>query len=115
MKVQQKNIAVCIILSIVTCGLYSLYWLYTLTEDMKVVSNNPNGTSGGMVVILSIVTCHLYQLYWLYKQGESVDIAKSARGIPSSNTGIVYLLLSIVGFDIIAWVIMQNEINKLAQ
>lgn len=31
--IQQRNIAMCIILSIVTCGIYGLYWYACLTND----------------------------------------------------------------------------------
>lgn len=112
--VEQKNIALCIILSLVTCGIYNLYWLYTLTEDVKKLSNNPNGTSGGIVILLSIVTCSIYLWYWMYKQGDTIDQVKQSRGIASSNTGILYLILGIVGLSIVSNALMQNEINNLA-
>ena len=49
-----------------------------------------------------------------FKQGEKLDAAKNSRGIPSSNSGILYLILSLFGFSIVAWALMQNELNKLA-
>lgn len=111
--IQQRNIAVCIILSIVTCGIYGLYWMACLNNDANTASNT-FGTSGGMVVLLSIVTCGIYGIYWAFKQGEKIDAAKANRGIPSSNSGILYLILSLFGFGIVAWALMQNEMNKLA-
>lgn len=112
--IEKRNIALCIILSLVTCGIYNLYWLYTLTEDVKKVSNNPNGTSGGMVILLSIVTCSIYLWYWMYKQGEGIDQAKASRGLPSGNSGILYLILALVGLSIVSNALMQNELNNLA-
>lgn len=32
------NIALCIILSIVTCGLYSIYWYITVIDDVNTAS-----------------------------------------------------------------------------
>lgn len=32
---EEKNIAVAVILSIVTCGIYGLYWAYKMGELMK--------------------------------------------------------------------------------
>ena len=113
-RIEQKNIAVCIILSIITCGIYGYYWLYTLTEDMKTLSGDTTGASGGMAIILTIVTCGIYQLYWMYKQGERLDTVKTQRGLPSSNSGIIYLILSLVAMYIISYALIQNEINKLA-
>lgn len=112
--IERRNIAVCIVLTLVTCGIYGIYWIVCLTDDVNTVSGDVNGTSGGMVVLLTIVTCGIYGIYWAYKQGEKLDFTKNNRGIPSSNSGVLYLILQIFGFGIIAYALMQNELNKLA-
>ena len=112
--IERINIAVCIVLTLVTCGIYGIYWIVCLTNDVNTVSGDVNGTSGGMVVLLTIVTCGIYGIYWAYKQGEKLDFTKNNRGIPSSNSGVLYLILQIFGFGIIAYALMQNELNKLA-
>ena len=112
--IESRNIAVCIVLTLVTCGIYGIYWIVCLTNDVNTVSGDVNGTSGGMVVLLTIVTCGIYGIYWAYKQGEKLDFTKNNRGIPSSNSGVLYLILQIFGFGIIAYALMQNELNKLA-
>lgn len=115
MAIQPRNVAVCIILSIVTCGIYALYWLIKLNDEANALAEVQAPTSGGLVIVLTIVTCGIYGLYWNYKQGERIDVAKTARGIPSSNSGILYLILSVVGLSIISYALMQNEINQLVQ
>ncbi len=110
--VQERNIAVAIILSFVTCGIYGLYWFVCLTNDTNTVSGE-EGTSGGLALVLTLVTCGIYGLYWAYKCGEKLDIAKQKRGIPASNGGVLYLILFIFG-GIIAYALIQNELNKLA-
>lgn len=58
--IEQRNIALCIILSIITCGIYGLYWIYKLTEDVNTLKGDPNATSGGIVILLGIITCGIY-------------------------------------------------------
>ena len=111
--VQQRNIALCIVLSIVTCGIYGIYWFICLSNDANTVSRT-NGTSGGTAFLLSLVTCGIYGFYWMFKQGEKLDAAKTAKGMPSSNSGIIYLVLAIFGLGIISFALMQDSINKLA-
>jgi len=111
--IKQKSIPMCIILSIVTCGIYGIIWFISLTDDTNTACGKP-GTSGGMAFLLSIITLGIYLLYWTYKQGEKLDEAKQAKGIPSGNSGILYLLLSIFGLSIIAYALMQDSLNKLA-
>ena len=112
--VKERNIAVCIILSLVTCGIYGIYWFICLTDEANNASNS-TGTSGGMAFLLSLVTCGIYTFYWMFKQGEKIDSAKSARGIESSgNSGIIYLVLTLFGLGIVSYALMQNDLNKLA-
>lgn len=111
--IKQKSIPMCIILSIVTCGIYGIIWFISLTDDANTACGKP-GTSGGMALLLTLVTFGIYALYWNYKQGEKLDEAKQAKGLPAGNSGILYLLLSIFGLGIIAYALMQDSLNKLA-
>lgn len=111
--IQRRSIPVCIILSIVTCGIYGIYWFICLNNDANTASNT-YGTSGGMAALFSIITCGLYGIYWAYKQGEKIDAAKNSRGIPSGNSAILYLVLYIFGLSIVAYAIMQDELNQMA-
>lgn len=112
--IQNRNIAVCIILSLVTCGFYGIYWFICLANDTNTISGKTGDTSGGVAFLLSLITCGIYGLYWAYKQGEKIDETKTKRGIQSSNSGIVYLLLCFFGLGVVAWALMQDELNKLA-
>lgn len=112
--IQRREIAICIILSIVTCGIYGIYWFICLTDDTNAVSGRMGDTSGVVAFLLSLVTCNIYGLYWAYKQGEKIDEVKSSRGIPSNSSSIAYLLLCLFGFSIVAYALMQNDLNKLA-
>lgn len=110
--VQQRSIPVCIILSLVTCGIYGIYWFICLTDDTNHVAG-VEGTTGGMAFLFTLITCGIYGLYWMYKQGEKLDNAKIARGMQASNSGILYLILAIFGLGIVSYALMQDSINKL--
>ena len=112
--VQNRNIAVCIILSIVTCGIYGLYWMVCLVNDVNTVSGREGDFSGGMVLLLSIITCNIFVLFWAYTAGEKIDAARLAQGRPSQNNGLVYLLLSLFGFGIVTYALIQNELNQMS-
>lgn len=112
--VKQRSIGICILLSIVTCGIYGLYWFVVLTDELNQESGETNATGGGMSLLLTIVTCNIYGWYWAYKQGEKVDKVKTMNGQPSSNSGILYVILQFLGLGIIAYALMQDTINKNA-
>lgn len=113
--VEERNIALCIILSIITCGIYWYYWIYKMNEDLNVVSNRRNDASGATVIILSIITCGIYLWYWMYKAGEKLNTAGLIQGRNISNNGVVYLILCIftgIG-SMISSCLIQSELNNL--
>lgn len=113
--IQERNIVTCIILSIVTCGIYGIYWFICIVNDLNEASDSQNDTSGGIVFLLGIVTCGIYTLYWMYKAGEKVNAAQAKRGMASdSNNSLIYLLLTLFGLGIVTYCLIQNELNKMA-
>lgn len=113
--IQERNIVTCIILSLVTCGIYSVYWFVMMTNESNEISPDYATASGGTAILLTLVTCGIYYYYWAYKMGEKLDDAKSARGMQSNSGNILYLLLCIFGLGIVAYALMQNDLNSLAK
>ena len=112
--VKNRNIAVCIILSIVTCGIYGIYWFICMVNDVNTVSDKPNDTSGGVVFLLSIITCSIYLWFWMYKAGEKIQYAQEKRGLPATNNGVLYLVLELFGLGIVSYCLIQSELNKMS-
>ena len=110
---QERNIALCIVLSIVTCGIYGLYWYVTLADGLNAATGEED-TSGGLVLLFTIITCGIYGLFWCYKAGEKVDMIRQRRGESGGNNGIVYLILTFIGLGIVTYALIQNELNKLS-
>lgn len=111
---RSRSVGMCIVLSLVTCGLYTLYWLYNLAEDMDHLTGGNSGGSGGMVLLLTIVTCGLYGWYWLYRCGDALDQLRFSQGERAGYLGILYLLLGIFSLGIISYALMQAELNSYA-
>lgn len=109
-----RSIGVCILLSIVTCGIYGIYWMIKLNDELNLAAEKPGATSGGMVFLLTLITCGIYGYFWAYKMGENVDIIKTKSGVPSSSSGVLYLVLAILGVGIINYCLMQDTLNKNA-
>ena len=81
-ELKTRDVVLRIILLIITFGLFGLYWMKTLTDDIHRFSGRPQTPSGIKVVLLTLVTCTLYFYYWLYKiSGELVE-ARREKGLP---------------------------------
>lgn len=111
--IQQRNIAVAILLSLVTCGIYSIYWFIVLSDDVGRANENPK-ISGITAFLLNIVTCGIYGIYWSYKLGKEMFEANQKHGIAANDNSVLYLILSLFGFQIVTWAIIQSELNKIA-
>ena len=112
--IYSRSIPIAIILSIVTFGIYGLYWLYCLASDVNTLTGEEE-SSGFKVLILSIITLGLYELYWLYKVGERLSDFQTYQGeMVDSYRALVYLILGIFGLNIVARALIQNDLNKYA-
>ena len=112
MQIQRRDIAVAIILTIITCGIYGIYWFIKLNDEINYLAGDAGAVTGGVAFLLCLITCGIYGLYWMYKMGEKLDNVALSQGHPASSRPIVYLLLSIFGFSIISYALMQDSINK---
>ena len=110
----KRSIPLAIVFTLVTVGLYAIYWIYTLTEDAHAAAGERTTASGGMVILYSVITCGIYSFYWLYKMGETIIMAKQRRGMTvDTNLPIIYLVLALFGFGIISYALMQNSLNEM--
>ncbi|MBQ6857593.1 MAG: DUF4234 domain-containing protein [Lachnospiraceae bacterium] len=109
-QIKPRSIPLAIIFSLLTCGIYGIYWLVCLNDDINTLTGNQSDTSGVMVVIFTLLTCGIYGWFWMWKTGEKVD---KMRG--SANSNIAYLILGIFGLGIVAYALMQDAINKQVQ
>lgn len=111
-KFPERNIAISVILSIVTCGIYGIYWFICLTDEVNAASNE-NDTTGGMAFLLTIITCGIYGIYWAYRIGQKLVVAANNNNRVISDNSIIYLLLQLFGLGIINYCLIQNELNHL--
>ena len=103
-----RSIPLCILFTFITCGIYGIYWMIKMNDEINLLAGEPNATSGVMVFLFSIITCGIYSFYWLYKMGERSDQIKRVNG----NSGLLYLLLAIFGLSIVSYCLIQDTINK---
>ena len=113
---KERNIALCIVLSIITCGIYGFYWMIVLTDDTVYASNRKlYSTSGGVAFLLTLITCGIYGFYWDYQIGKSINQAQQDKNIPASDNSILYIVLRIFKLSIVSYALIQNDLNKMVQ
>lgn len=107
------EIATGIVLSLVTCGIYNIYWNYRQFLAMNQLLGREEFKFVPWL-LLSIVTCGLYHIYYEYKMGAELYGWLKANGRDANpNLPVIGLVLSCLGLTIIADAVYQHEFNKL--
>lgn len=114
--IEKRNLAMYIILTIVTCGIFGIYWFIMLTDDSNLASGDNTSPSGPVAFLLTLVTCNIYGWYWAYKLGEKVDVACNERGIGdgTTNSKILFIVFQALGLGIVNYIIAQDKLNRVS-
>ena len=112
---KEKSIGLAILLTIITCGIYSIVWFIKLTDDARDYSEDQTMTTGGMAFLFGLITCGIYSFFWAYKMGEQLKKAGAINKADVNDNAVLYLILQLFGLSIINFAIMQNDINKITR
>ncbi len=112
---QERSLALAIILSIITCGIYAIYWFIVLSDDVKEYSQDQEMMSGGIAFLLNLITCGLFGIYWVYKLGKNMFKAQQLNNLPATDNSVLYLILQLLGLGIVNYAIIQNDINAITR
>ena len=106
------SIGVGIILTIITCGLYGLFWQY---KQMQVLNAwlGRKEYDFWIWLILSIVTCGLFALYYEYTMAKGINEVQENNGLRVNNDlALLCVFLAFVGVGVASLAIQQGEINR---
>lgn len=111
-----------ILLSIITCGIYSYYFIYKLAQDMNVVCEGDGQKTPGLVqfIVLSFITCGIYSWFYYYGLGNRMAENAPRYGLSFSENGTTVLIWLIFGALIcgigpfVAMHILIKNMNSLA-
>ena len=113
-----------LLLSIVTCGIYGIYFLYGYVKDINRLCEGDGRESKNYIVVLllSVITCGIYGIYWWYVQGERLYNIAPRYNVNVREKGSGILLWEILGCTIVPGIgmmvvtyIMVDNMNILAK
>jgi len=104
---RKRSIPLAILFSVITCGIYFLYWEICLTNDTNKLAKSK--TAGGVAALIySWLTLGIYHFYWIYMLG-----VKDGEISGNGDRGVLYLLLSFVGIGIfLVPILTQSTVNN---
>ena len=112
-QIEERNIVVYLLLTLVTCGIFGIYWMVVILKDIATTSGED--INPWMVILLSIITCGIYGIYFSYQMGKYMVKAGENYNVKIEDNSILYLILTIFGFGIVTYCLVQNDLNTIAK
>lgn len=94
-----RSLLVCILLALVTCGIYGYYFVYKIAADVNVACEGDGEKTSGLLafILLSMVTCGIYAWIWYYKLGNRLASNAGRYGLVFQENGTTILLWYVFG------------------
>ena len=116
-----RSLLIYILLSLVTCGIYSWYFLYTIARDVNVACAGDGKQTAGLLklILLSILTCGFYSWFWYYSLGNRLAENAPRYGLRFQENGTTVLLWMLLGSILcgvgffVAWHILIKNVNTI--
>ncbi|MDR2533068.1 MAG: DUF4234 domain-containing protein [Oscillospiraceae bacterium] len=100
-----------ILLSLITCGIYYLYWLWQVKNDINGILGREEISVG--LYIAAIFVPFVYLLIWYKTDAAFIQVCPE-KGIPYAGSFILWLILTLIGIGtIVAIYQIQSTFNKL--
>ncbi len=104
-----------IIFTIITCGIYNLYWNYKQMKTCNFLLGR-NEFSWAVWFFGSLLSCGLYHIYYQYQMGSAImEIQEDKSKTVFEHLNIIGLFATICGGSIVVDIIHQLEINKILE
>jgi len=112
--IARRNLALYVILSLVTFGIWGLVWFFQIGGDIARLRGD--GKPSALIdLLLAIVTCGIWGIILGYTWGDKLNEGLRNSGRPTNeNLPILTLILGIFGLQLVSFALWQVELNKAA-
>lgn len=106
---KNRSVGLVIILSIVTCGIYALYWTFVTMKAL-----DEEGGASNMSFVVQFILLFFYVGYILFgiNADANINAIKQKKGMPTADNKVLWLVLGLV-FPIALIALVQSEINNI--
>jgi glucan phosphoethanolaminetransferase (alkaline phosphatase superfamily) len=110
----ERSIGVSIVLTLVTCGIYDLFWDYWMGCEIRDHSNRQD-INPGLDIFFMIITCNIYYFFWLYKMS-GILRESEATCFPGEASRMMepwlLVVIGLIGATLVSDAILQYDLNR---
>jgi len=94
-----RSIVAYVLLGLVTCGIYDLYMLHCIIQDVNITCAGDGKRTAGILeyILFGILTCGIYDYIWLYNLGNRLQNNAPRYGMNFQEGGTTILLWWVFG------------------
>ena len=94
-----RSIVAYILLGLITCGIYDLYMIHLMIQDVNVTCAGDGKVTKGILeyILFGILTCGIYDYVWLYNFANRIQSNAPRYGMRFEEGGTTILLWWILG------------------
>ncbi len=112
MPITKRGLVTVVLLSLVTCGIYMLYWLYVTTRELQTATGRSQFTPV-VILILSLLFTPVGLVLFAMEANARLNDIRAAKGMPPADNQVIWIVLGIL-LPIVQIPLIQNEINVVA-
>jgi hypothetical protein len=107
-----------LLLTLLTCGIYYLYWVYETSKDVEDFLGEKD-IPPIVHLLLFVVTGTLYGFFWDYWIAQKLVKMQRRVGVPEKDNTVLYLALDILGagpiagLGIVVPLLQQSDLNEV--
>lgn len=108
---KQKSVALVIILSIVTCGIYALVWYWGAINDLYKAGGK---SIGNLEPVIQFVLLFFYvgEIFFGINAADNLNEIRAQKGLPAKDDKVLYVVFSLI-CPIVTMALVQNEMNNM--
>jgi len=121
-EIEKRTPLSVILLTIITCGFYLVYWYYKIYQELKLYTNKtPTNNPFWLDFMINLVTCGIWGIYVDYKISKQLHEIRLQNNLKGEDSSLIVLILD--SFSIftlhLLWIltsaIQQDEWNQIIE
>ncbi len=108
--IKKRSVAAVIILTIVTCGIYGLYWYWKAMHELDEAGKSSNMSPTVQFLLLFV---YVGGIVFAINADANINAVRTNKGLQTTDNKILWIILFII-FPIVGMGLVQNAMNEIA-
>lgn len=105
----RRNVSSCVVLTIVTLGIFGIVWLVKVCKDLRKLHGDENPVGSEILLYLFVP---FYSVYWGYAKGKQMYEDSKKRGGNITDRKYIYFFMNLLFMQLFTLGFIQVQLNN---